>query len=83
MVDGSVDPYDHMLHYNQVMTLNAGNDCLLCKVFRASLWGPALAWFYKLLHNSIIHLMNFGVRSSRNIFVWCVKRGTSAPCKLS
>ena len=27
--DGSVDPYDHMLHYNQVMILNAGNDLLL------------------------------------------------------
>ena len=31
--DGSNDPYNHMLHYNQVMTLNAGNDRLLCKVF--------------------------------------------------
>ena len=37
MFDGSVDPYDHMLHYNQVMMLNAGNDWLLCKVFSASL----------------------------------------------
>ena len=37
MFDGSVDPYDHMLHYNQVMMLNAGNDRLLCKVFPASL----------------------------------------------
>ena len=83
MVDGSADPYDHMLHYNQVMTLNASNDCLLCKVFRASLRGPTLAWFYKLPHNSIIHLMNFGVCSSRSIFVWCVKRGISTPCKLS
>ena len=24
--DGSFDPYDHMLHYNQEMILNAGND---------------------------------------------------------
>ena len=24
--DGSADPYDHMLHYNQVMILNVGND---------------------------------------------------------
>ena len=23
MFDGSIDPYDHMLHFNQVMTLNA------------------------------------------------------------
>ena len=26
MFDGSSDPYDHMLHYNQAMTLNVGND---------------------------------------------------------
>ena len=31
MYDGSSDPYDHMLHFNQVMILNAGNDRLLCK----------------------------------------------------
>ena len=48
MYDGSSDPYDHMLHYNQAMILNAGDDRLLCKVFPASLKGPALAWFYKL-----------------------------------
>ena len=51
--DGSTDPYDHMLHYNQAMILNAGNDLLLCKVFSASLQGPALAWFHNLPHNSI------------------------------
>ena len=43
MFDGSTDPYDHMLHYKQAMTLNAKNDWLLCKVFPASLRGPALA----------------------------------------
>ena len=37
MFDGFTDPYDHMLHYNQAMILNAGNDQLLCKVFPASL----------------------------------------------
>ena len=42
MFDGSTDPYDHMLHYNQAMILNAGNDRLLCKVFPASLRGPTL-----------------------------------------
>ena len=42
MFDGSTDPYDHMLHYNQVMTLNTDNDLLLCKVFLASLQGPTL-----------------------------------------
>ena len=53
MFYGSNDPYDHMLHYNQAMTLNAGNDHLSCKVFLASLQGPVLAWFHKLPHNSI------------------------------
>ena len=43
MFDGSRDPYNHMLHYNQGMTLNAENDHLLCKVFPASLQGSALS----------------------------------------
>ena len=51
--DGSSDPYDHMLHYNQAMILSAGDDRLLCKVFPASLKGPALAWFHKLPRGSI------------------------------
>ena len=28
MFDGSTDPYDHVLHYNQAMILNTGNDRL-------------------------------------------------------
>ena len=48
MYDGSSDPYDHMLHFNQAMILNAGDDRLLCKVFPASLKGLALTWFHKL-----------------------------------
>ena len=51
--DGSNDPYDHMLHYNQEMTLNVENDHLLCKVFSTSLQGPVLAWFHKLPRISI------------------------------
>ena len=39
MFNGSSDPYGHMLHENQAMILNAGNDSLLCKVFLASLRG--------------------------------------------
>ena len=53
MYDGSFDPYDHMLHYNQAMILSAGDDRLLCKLFPASLKGPALAWFHKLPRGSI------------------------------
>ena len=53
MYDGSSNSYDHMLHFNQVMILNAGNDRLLCKVFSASWKGPTLAWFHKLPQRSI------------------------------
>ena len=53
MYDGSSDLYDHMLHFNQAMILSVGNDRLLCKVFPASLKGPTLAWFHKLLRGSI------------------------------
>ena len=53
MFDDSTDPYDHLLHYNQAMTLNVNNDLLLCKVFPASLGGPTLAWFHKLPRSSI------------------------------
>ena len=53
MLDDSSDPYDHMLHYNQTMTLNAENNHLLCKVFPASLQGPALALFHMLWRNSM------------------------------
>ena len=48
MFDDSTDPYDHMLHNNQAMTLNADNGLLFYKVFPTSLRGPALAWFHKL-----------------------------------
>ena len=37
MFDDSNNPYDLILHYNQVMTMNASNDHLLCNVFPASL----------------------------------------------
>ena len=45
--------YDSMIHFNQTMIFRAGNDCLLCKVFSASLKGPTLAWFHKLPRGSI------------------------------
>ena len=53
MYDGSSNPYDHMLHFNQVMILNAGDDRLLCKVFLTSLKRLALAWLHKIPHRSI------------------------------
>ena len=53
LYDFSSDPYDHMLHFNQVTILNAGDNYLLCKVFSANLKGPALALFHKLPRRSI------------------------------
>ena len=51
--NGSSNPYDHMLHYNKAMILNACNDLLLCKVFPASLRGFELVWFHKIPCNFI------------------------------
>ena len=51
--DETSDPFDHIMHYRQLMTLDIGNDVLLCKVFLASLQGQALSWFHYLLTNSV------------------------------
>ena len=51
--DGSSDPFDHIMHYRQLMTLDIGNDALLCNVFPASLQGQALSWFHRLPPDSI------------------------------
>nr|CAN64575.1 hypothetical protein VITISV_003432 [Vitis vinifera] len=51
--DGTSDPFDHIMHYRQLMTLDIGNDSLLCKVFPASLQGQALSWFHCLPPNSV------------------------------
>ena len=51
--DWSSDPFDHIMHYRQLMTLDIGNDALLCKVFPVSLQGHALSWFHRLPMNSV------------------------------
>lgn len=51
--DGSSDPFDHIMYYRQLMTLDIGNDALLCKVYLASLQGQALSWFHHLPMNSV------------------------------
>ena len=51
--DGFSDPFDHIMHYQQLMTLDIGNDMLLYKVFPASLQGQALSWFHRLPTNSV------------------------------
>ncbi|XP_034709682.1 uncharacterized protein LOC117932517 [Vitis riparia] len=51
--DGSSDPFDHIMHYRQLMTLDIGNDALLCKVFPASLQWQTLSWFHRLPPNFV------------------------------
>ena len=79
--DGSANPYDDMLHYNQAMTLNVGNDQLLCKVFLTNLRGLALAWFHKLLRYSINSFNDLWVTLYHSISTRCHKKETSAPYK--
>ena len=79
MFDGSTSPYDHMLHYNQTMTLNAGNDLLLCNVFLASLRGPALVLIHKLPQSSINTFNElWGVFISQHLCSECQKRNISS-----
>ena len=51
--DGSNDPFDHIMHYRQLMTLDIGNNALLCKVFPTSLQGQTLSLFHRLPPNSV------------------------------
>ena len=51
--DESSGLFDHIMHYRQLMTLDIGNDTLLCKVFPASLQGQVLSWFHRLPMNFV------------------------------
>ena len=53
MYDRSSDSFDHLMHFWHMMTLDIGNDLLLCKVFPTNLHGPTLSWFHRLPQNSI------------------------------
>ena len=53
MYNGLQDPFDHLMHYRHIMTLQTGNDALLCKVFSSSLAGLALSWFHRLASNLV------------------------------
>ena len=76
MYDGSSDPYDHMLHFNQAMILSVGNARLLCKVFPASLKGLALAWFHKLPREPSTRSVSCGPHSFPSTYVRSDKRET-------
>lgn len=51
--DGTNDPFDDIMHYRQLMTLDIGNDVLLCKIFPASLHGQTISWFHRFPMNSV------------------------------
>ena len=53
MYDGLKNPFDHLMHFRHIMTLQTSNDALLCKVFPSSLEGPALSWFHRLALNTV------------------------------
>ena len=53
MYDGLQDPFDHLMHIRQIMTLQMGNDALLCKALLSSLVGLALTWFHRLAPNMV------------------------------
>ena len=41
--DETHNPFDHIIHFRQLMTFDIGNDTLLCKVFLANLHNQALS----------------------------------------
>ena len=83
MYDGSSDPYDHMLHFNQAMILNAGDDRLLCKVFPASLKGPPWLGSTNFRGDLSTRSVSCGQHLFPNTCARFDRRETSAPCKPS
>lgn len=51
--DRTSNLFDHIMHYRKLMTLDIGNDALLCKVFPTSVHDQTLSWFHRLLKNSV------------------------------
>ena len=56
--DGTSDSFDHIMHYKQLMTLDIGNDALLCKFFLASLHDQALSSFHHLPMNFVNNFLD-------------------------
>ena len=72
--DGTSDPFDHIMHYGQLMTLVIRYDALLCKVFLTNLHGQALSWFHRLPKNSV---NNFRDLSEAFVDITYVRHATS------
>ena len=43
MYNETSNPFDHIMHFRQLMSLNIGNNELICKVFSTNLHGQALS----------------------------------------
>ena len=81
MYDGSSDPYDHMLHFNQVMILNAGDDRLLCKVFPPALRGPPWLGSTNSHGDLSTRLVSCGLHLFHSTCAQFYRRETSVLCK--
>ena len=53
MYDRTSDPFDNIIYFKQLMTLDIRNDALLCKVFPSNLHGEALSWFHRFPPNFV------------------------------
>ena len=83
MYDGSSDPYDHMLHFNQAMILNVGDDSLLCKVFSTSLKGTPWLGSKKSRGYLSTRSVSYGLHLFPSICALFDRRETSALYKPS
>ena len=53
MYNGKTDPVEHVIHFNQRMTVHSKNETLMCKVFSSSLGLVAMRWFDGLQKGSL------------------------------
>ena len=80
--DRSNDPFDHITQYRQLMTLDIGNDALLCKVFPTSLQDQTLSWFHCLLMNSIDSFQDLLEALVGQYLYSARHKKISTPCKI-
>ncbi|RVW56902.1 hypothetical protein CK203_078504 [Vitis vinifera] len=67
---GPNDPFDHIMHYRQLMTLDIGNDALLCKVFLPAFKGrPSHGFIAYLL--TLLTISGTSLKHSWTVLVLC------------
>ncbi|RVW72177.1 hypothetical protein CK203_061824 [Vitis vinifera] len=75
------DPFDHIMHYRQLMTLDIGNDALLCKCSRQPTRQSPISWFHRLPPNSVGNFRDLVRISWDNTCAPLDTSRTSALCK--